>query len=74
MSPDRQSLTAEELAEVLKRLDEVLAEAERLKREVATQLAARRADRQLSSPQPKSARGKTGQSSPPARSRRSKGR
>jgi hypothetical protein len=46
MSSDRRSLTQEELSNVLRQLDDVLSEAERLRREVSRQLAQHRSDQQ----------------------------
>jgi len=46
MPTERHTLTQQELAEVLQRLDEVMAEAERLRRQVTMQLSQHRSDQQ----------------------------
>lgn len=46
MADDRTPITSEDLKQVLSRLDEVLAEAARLRKEVVRQLTEQRADQQ----------------------------
>jgi hypothetical protein len=52
MADERQTLGPEALSALLVKLDEVMAEAERLRREVSRQLAEQRADQQQRITQP----------------------
>ena len=52
MADERQSLGPEALSALLVKLDEVMVEAERLRREVSRQLAEQRADQQQRITQP----------------------
>jgi hypothetical protein len=60
MAEERQTLGPEALAALLVKLDEVMVEAERLRREVSRQLAEQRADQQQRVTQPPPRRRRAG--------------